>query len=131
MKYVYTAIFTEEKDKVYARVPDLKGCITTGKDLQDAIKQMEDAMSAWLCVAEDEGFDIPNATPQQKIIHTQNDTLSIIKADTKKYRAMTYSRAVRKNVSLPAWLAEAAETANLNFSQELQNALKAKLQIGL
>ncbi|WP_289844092.1 hypothetical protein [Treponema denticola] len=43
---------------------------------------------------------------------------------------MTYSRAVRKNVSLPAWLAEAAETANLNFSQELQNALKAKLKVG-
>jgi len=26
---------------------------------------------------------------------------------------------------------EAAETANLNFSQELQNALKAKLQVGV
>jgi len=36
-----------------------------------------------------------------------------------------------KNVTIPAWLADAAETANLNFSQELQNALKAKLQVGL
>lgn len=131
MKYMYTAIFTEKDGTVYARVPDLKGCITTGKNLQDAIEQMEDAMSAWLCVAEDEAFDIPNATPQQKIEHTKNDTLSIIKADTAKYRAITESRAVRKNVSIPAWLAEAAENANLNFSQELQNALKAKLQITL
>ena len=38
---------------------------------------MEDAMSAWLCVAEDEGFDTPTVTPQQRIIYTQNDTLSI------------------------------------------------------
>jgi len=40
MKYTYTALFTEESGTMYARVPDLKGCITTGKNLQDAIKQM-------------------------------------------------------------------------------------------
>lgn len=43
---VYTAIFTEKGGKVYARVPDLNGCITTGKDLSDAIEQMTDAMAA-------------------------------------------------------------------------------------
>ena len=37
MKYTYTALFTEEAGTVYARVSDLKGCITTGKNLQDAI----------------------------------------------------------------------------------------------
>ena len=92
---------------------------------------MEDALGAWLCVAEDEGFDIPNATPQQNIMHDKNDILSVIKADTVKYRAMMHSRAVRKNVSLPAWLAEAAENAHLNLSQELQNALKQRLNLAL
>ena len=28
-------------------------------------------------------------------------------------------------------MSEAAENANLNFSKELQNALKAKLQVGV
>lgn len=50
MKYTYTAVFTEDGGKVYARVPDLDGCITTGKDLADAVDQMSDAMAAWLCL---------------------------------------------------------------------------------
>ena len=130
MKYAYTAIFTEKDGTVYARVPDLKGCITTGKDLQDAIEQI-DAMAAWLCVAEDEQFEIAKATPQQQITHKKNDILSIIRADTTRYRAMAENKAIRKNVTLPAWLAEAAENANINFSQELQSALKQRLKIAL
>ena len=131
MKYAYTAVFTEKDGTVYVRVPDLNGCITTGKDLQDAIEQIEDAMAAWLCVAEDEQFEIAKATPQQQITHKKNDILSIIRADTTRYRAMAENKAIRKNVTLPAWLAEAAENANINFSQELQSALKQRLQIAL
>ena len=44
---------------------------------------------------------------------------------------MAENKAIRKNVTLPAWLAEAAENANINFSQELQSALKQRLQIAL
>lgn len=66
MKYIYTATFTPSDDgnKFYARVPDLPGCITTGSDLIDAINQITDAASAWLVVAEDEGMQIPDPTPQ-------------------------------------------------------------------
>ena len=131
MKYTYTAVFTDKNGKIYARVPDLDGCITTGSDLADAIEQMEDAMAAWLCVAEDEHLPIPESTPQHNIQYTKNDNISLIKVDTYKYRAATDTKVVRKNVSIPAWLAEAAENANLNFSQELQSALKQRLQIAL
>ena len=46
MKYTYTALFTEEAGTVYARVPDLKGCITTGKNLQDAINNPDASVGA-------------------------------------------------------------------------------------
>ena len=74
MKYMYTATFREKGGKVYARIPDLKGCITTGKNYEDAINQISDAASGWLVVAEDEGLDIPDATPQYKLI--TNEKLS-------------------------------------------------------
>ena len=86
---VYTAIFTEKGGKVYARVPDLNGCITTGKDLSDAIEQMTDAMAAWLCAAEDEGLPIPKPTQQSKIFCKSNEEMSLINADTLKYRKTT------------------------------------------
>ena len=125
MKYTYTAIFTEKDGKVYASVPDLSGCITTGKNLSDAINQMSDAMAAWLCVAEDEGVEIPVPTPQSNIQYKNDEQLSLINADTLKYRAETDTKAVRKNVSLPAWLSKIADKRHFNCSQILQDALMA------
>ena len=127
MKYTYTAIFNEKDGKVYAWVPDLDGCITTGKNLTDAIAQMSDAMAAWLCTAEDEGIAIPVPTAQSAIPHKKQDILSLLQADTIEYRARTDTRAVRKNVSLPKWLATIAEKRNINCSQVLQDALMALL----
>ena len=125
MRYTYTAIFKEKDGKFYARVPDLPGCITTGKTLADAIEQMIDAMSAWLCVAEDEGIPIPAPTPQAKISYNSGEELSLINADTLKYRALTDTKSVRKNVSLPAWLSKIADKRHFNCSQILQDALMA------
>ena len=127
MKYTYTAVFTKKGKKIYAKVPDLDGCITTGKDLIDAMDQMADAMAAWLCTAEDENLTIPAPTVQAKIKHNKDDMLSLIKADTLAYRAATDTRAVRKNVSLPQWLFLLADRKHINCSQVLQEALLAKL----
>jgi len=129
MKYTYSAIFipTEDGSEFYARVPDLPGCVTTGDSLDDAIDQITDAASVWLVAAEDEGLPIPSATPQNSLEHDAGAVFSIIQADTIAYRAMTDTRAVRKNVSLPAWMAELAERRGINFSQVLQDGLKARL----
>lgn len=124
MRYIYSAVFTQEDGKVYARVPDLPGCISTGTDLQDAIDQITDAASGWLVVAEDENLPIAPATPQDKIVHSPDAILSLIRIDTLVYRAQTDTRAVRKNVSLPAWLADLADRRGINVSQVLQDALK-------
>ena len=127
MKYAFTAVITEDSETLYVRFPDLNGCITTGHDLPDAIMQASDALSAWLCVAEDEGLEIPTPSKQECIDKKAGDILSVISADTIKYRAATDSRAVRKNVSLPAWLAKAADKKRLNCSQILQQALISML----
>ncbi len=125
MKYTFTAVFKNEGDRVYARVPDLDGCVTTGKTIEDALDQMTDAMNAWLVVAEDEGLLIPQPTEQDKIAHDKGEVLSIVKADTMQYRAKTDTRTVRKNVSLPAFLFNFADKRHINCSQVLQDALMA------
>ena len=127
MRYAYTAIITEVSGKYHVYFPDLNGCITTGHDIPDAIAQATDALSGWLCVAEDEGLPIPVPSKQDVIKKKDGDILTIISADTLKYRAATDSRAVRKNVSLPAWLAKAADKKRLNCSQILQQALISML----
>ena len=126
MRYVFTATFKIDGNKVYARVPDLPGCITTGKDLEDAIAQITDAASGWLCVAEDEELPIVEPSSQADIAHDPDDILSLIQVDTIAYRAATDTRAVRKNVSLPAWMANLADKKGINCSQVLQEGLLAK-----
>lgn len=130
MEYIYTAIFTPTEDGsgFYARVPDLSGCISTGKDLADAIDQITDAMNGWLVVAEDEGLDIAEPTPQHKLAIPKNAFCSLVKADTIAYRALTDTRSTRKNVSLPIWMVNMAEKQRINCSQLLQNALLEKFR---
>lgn len=126
MKYIYSAIFTQNEDgtKIHARIPDLPGCITTGRDIHDAIDQITDAASGWLVVAEDEELSIPSATPQTDINRNANDYVSFICIDTIAYRALTDTRAVRKNVSIPKWMADLADKKGINCSQILQDGLR-------
>lgn len=124
--YIYTAVFQpkENNNGYYARIPDLPGCITTGTDLDDAIEQITDALNAYLVVAEDECLEIADPTPQNQLDIPNGAFCSLIKADTITYRAETDTTAVRKNVSLPAWMVSLAEKRNINCSQVLQDALR-------
>lgn len=123
MIYTYTAVISESDGTFYAKVPDINGCITTAKTLQQAIELITDAANLALVVLEDEGIQ-PNApTPQADIPHDTHNILTIIQADTIKYRSLTDSKSVRKNVSLPAWMLNLADKRGINCSKVLQDAL--------
>ena len=123
MHYTYTAVITPGEGKYYAWVPDIPGCITTGRDIEDAVSQITDALSGCLVVWEDQNLPIPSATPQPGVSHGQDDILTLVSVDTIAYRAKTDTRAVRKNVSIPAWMAAMAERKGINCSKVLQDAL--------
>lgn len=127
MRYTFTAVITPEDGKCYVRVPDITGCVTTGKDIEDAVAQITDALSGCLVVWEDQGLTIPPATPQPEVPHDKADVLTLISVDTIAYRAQTDTRAVRKNVSIPAWMANMADRKGINCSKVLQDALAQKL----
>ncbi|MCD8365939.1 MAG: type II toxin-antitoxin system HicB family antitoxin [Clostridiales bacterium] len=127
MRTIYTATFTQKDNTFYARIPDLPGCITTGEDLPDAIEQITDAANLWLVTAEDHGDPIPEPTPQSELDYPNDAILTMIQVDTIAYRAAIDTRAVRKNVSLPAWMANLADQRGINCSQVLQEGLLQKL----
>ena len=125
MKYLYTAVFTlkESGQGYYACVPDLPGCVSTGKDLDSAIDQITDAAACWLVAAEEEDLSISPPTRQSELEIPVGATCSIIRIDSLAYRALTDTKAVRKNVSLPAWMANMADKRGINCSQVLQESL--------
>ena len=87
MKYTYTAVlnFSEGGD-IYAKVPDLPGCIATGTSIYEAVNMITDAALTWLAIAEDEGADIPKATNKSEIPASPCTVRIVLNLDTDSYR---------------------------------------------
>ena len=131
MKMCYPIVLSEFDDKsgylVY--VPDFD-INTSGNNLTDAIDMARDAISLMVVDMEDDGRELPTAS-EISSLKTENssDIVTLVDADIDAYRRMLDNRAVRKNCTIPSWLNEMAEQANINFSAVLQEALKQRLQI--
>lgn len=129
-KYVYPAIFTPEEDGGYSiRIPDIPGCYTAGRDLADGIYMASDALCLMLYDMEEDGADIPAASNIADIKTEGEEFVTLVACDTVEYRKFFDSRAVKKTLSIPAWLNTLAERENVNFSAVLQQALKKELHI--
>lgn len=126
MRYVYPAVFTKEDGQYLVSVPDLSGCHTFGNDLSEAIEMARDAISMWLCIAENNREEVPEPT---LTLAVDNGIVTLIDVDTVAYRKQTDNKAIKKTLSIPSWLNYEAEKANVNFSQILQNALMEQLNI--
>lgn len=129
--YVYPAIFTpESKGKYSIRFPDFENCFTCGDNLEDGMMMAEDALALLIYTNfEEKEQDVPAVSPINKIKLSKNEFVTYIKCDTLKYRRKFGTKSVKKTLSIPEWLNEAAVKENINFSQVLQEALKEKLNV--
>ena len=130
-KYAYPAVFTPERGGGYSvYFPDIEGCFTQGDDMADAIFMAEDALELMLYEYEEGNKEMPKASDLQKIKSNEGEIVSYVSADTLKYRKRFNNKAVKKTLSIPEWMNEAAMRENINFSQVLQDALVQRLNLG-
>ena len=126
--YVFPAILTPDDGGYSVSFPDVPGAFTCGDNLADAISMAEDALSLMLVKMEDDGEKIAKPTDMQIISTADVDIVTLIRADTAEYRKKISKKAVKKTLTIPQWMNEAAEKQGINFSQVLQEAIQAKLQ---
>ena len=62
----YLVIFEKAGDNYSAYVPDLPGCITTGKTLDDTERNIRKAIDLYLDTLREEGKPIPQPTTKAK-----------------------------------------------------------------
>lgn len=127
--YIYPAIFTYDDDGISVEFPDLPGCLTCGENDEDALYMAKDALRGHLLVAEDFGDDIPEPSKLNDIRLEENQRVILIEICLAAYRKAYQNRAVKKTLTIPAWLNELAEKENINFSFTLQQAIKEQLNI--
>lgn len=127
MKLVYPAVFRpcEEHEGYTVIVPDLPGCVTEGATLADAILMAEDAASGWVLDELEDGNIAPVASPTDSISLNPGEFVNLLVLDMDSYAEKYGTKAVRKNLTIPAWLNTFAEKRSINFSQVLTDALTA------
>lgn len=129
-KYAYPAIFTPEQDGGFSiYFPDLDGCYTCGDDMVDGLTMAQDVLALVLYGYEKDNREIPQPSKESDITLSDGEFINFIVCDTLEYRKMYNNKAVKKTLTIPEWLNEAAIAMDLNFSQVLQEALLSKLQI--
>ena len=109
------------------RFPQLDGCYTQGDSFEEARREAIDAMSLHLYGMEQDGEAIPEA--ELNVETEEGEMIVPITAWMTPFRDQMENRAVKKTLTIPAWLNEAAERRNVNYSQILQSALKDYLGV--
>lgn len=126
--YTFAAVFTKEADGGYSvRFPQLDGCYTQGDSFEEARHMAVDAMSLHLYGMEQDNEEIPEAVLE--VTTTDGEMVVPVTAWMTPFRDEMENRAVKKTLTIPAWLNEAAERRGVNCSRILQSALKEYLGV--
>lgn len=130
LSYVFPAVFEPEAEGGFSiYFPDLQGCYSQGDDIADGIAMASDALALRLYCLEKDGNDIPVPSSIDSIPVENGSFVTYISANTLEYQMRNSNKAVKKTLSIPEWLNERAVAAGVNFSQTLQDALKAQLHL--
>ncbi len=128
-RYMFPAVFTYEANQEIAVVfPDLD-VATSGTNDNDALLSARELLGCVLYGMEEDNQEIPVPTPLSEVAVTENERAILVDVYMPSIRMAKINRSVNRTVTLPAWLNAAALERNINFSQVLQDALKAQLNM--
>jgi len=124
-KLTYYAVFEPSNNGNYGVYwPDLPGCVSMGDNLPHAEHMAAEALGMHIYSMEQDGEALPPVTfppfddmPDGGIVMPIIIFPDIIKNELD-------NRAVKTNITLPAWLKEWAGIQGINLSQALQTTLK-------
>ena len=127
MYKAYPAIFHAEDGGFWVEFPDLPGCVTEGNSVAEAVAEASSALGGFLCSMLDRNIELPAPSDVRAIAAEGDDFVSVVIADPLAFQKRT--KAIKKTLTIPSWLNEAAEARHINFSAVLQQALINQLQL--
>lgn len=124
-KLTYLAVFEPTETGYSVYFPDLPGCVSYGEDFDAAQKQANEALELHIYGMEKDGdeISIPSKTPQVDPETIAGYIVSPVTIFPDLVRTELDNRAVKTNLTIPAWLKEMAEARGVNYSKIFQTAL--------
>ena len=126
-KLFYPAVFHAEDGGFWVSFPDFPECFTEGDNMETAYDMAVDALGLAITSRKEEREEIPEPSDPSSI-NADGGVITLINFDMEAYLKKHNSKAVKKTLTIPEWLNEAATSMGLNFSQVLQEALLQKIQ---
>ena len=125
MKYLYPAVFTPfgDRDGFTVEVPDLPGCVTEGDSLIEAIEMANDAACGWILEEVENGRSFPAPSDPKYMEVDKESFVNLMVLDIDAYAEQYGSKAVRRNITLPAWLDTYVQKNHLSLSKVVQESI--------
>ena len=130
--YAFPAIFDRDDDDggiINVTFPDLENCFANGATIEEAMTEAKEALENVLYWMERDEQSIPAPSDIRSISSEGEQFSSLVAADMGAARRSWENRSVSRTITLPGWLDELARQCEINFSQELQSAIKSTLGI--
>ena len=124
MLFVYPAVFHKEEDSYWVEFPDLPGCHSYGSSVTETMACAQEALAGYILTLLEQ--ERPIAVPSDiGTLSAEDGFTSLVSCDIDQYKE---TKAVKKTLTIPAWLNDRAMAKGVNFSQVLQEALLLKVQ---
>lgn len=131
-KLYYPAIMHPEAEGGYSVwLHDIDGCASQGETLPEAVENIKDALGLYYEDAEDGNSVLPPPSSPGSLELEPGEFVVVVEFAPEEYLKSRSTKAVKKTLSIPAWLNSMAEAQQLNFSAVLQSALVERLNAGL
>lgn len=126
--FVYPAIFNKEEDGYWSNFIDFDSVYSDGDTLEEVMANTSNALGFYL----EDLKEYPTPTTDiSKIKLDKNQFISFISVDMEVYKEKFSDKAVKKTLSLPAWINTLALEKKINFSEVLKEALIKKLGVDI
>ncbi len=141
MLSMYPACFYKEADGYSVIFPDLNDLATQGDSFEDAMEMAVECLAGYLYTAKRDGESVPAPSQLTDIdpvaVSKELDPdmpvgeaiVNLVSVDVAEYAKKHFEKSVKKTLSIPAWLNDAAMAQGINFSRVLQQALKDQLHM--
>ncbi|BAP85202.1 hypothetical protein LOOC260_106460 [Paucilactobacillus hokkaidonensis JCM 18461] len=122
----YPALLTPDENNTFdIEFVDVPEALSFGNSINDAVVHGQEALGLALYGRK----TLPEATIIDDIQKNDNQTIVIVSVDLNIVKSQVKEVTIRKNVTVPADLAEQAQAQGINFSATLSDALREKLGV--
>ncbi|NLO08304.1 MAG: HicB family protein [Clostridiales bacterium] len=122
-KLTYLAVLEPSKDGYGVYFPDVLGCISYGKDIEEAQQNAKEALELHIYGMEKSNEELPQPSSKLDSNEVAGCIVTAITILPDLIKTEMENKRVKTNVTIPSWLKELAEANQVNFSKLLETSL--------